>query len=190
MNLLALDQNLLLESQQILGRSEVLDWLIKGAAVYLVYLFPLILVVLWFWSENLKKTALRAFWAGIFSWLGIVKAIAYFYSRPRPYLAHIGAKELIFHRPDYSFPSDHAAFVFAVSLTFYLFGYRKLGLVLFLVSLILVFSRVVVGVHYPIDVLAGALIGLMVAYLGYRLKDWVEKWLVNPIINLARRFHL
>ncbi len=189
-NILAFDQKLLLWSQQILGRSGGLDWLLKGAAVYLVYLFPLILVVCWFWSETLKKTALRAFFAGIISWLGIVKTISLFYFRPRPFTAQIGAKELVFHRPDYSFPSDHAALIFAVSLTFYLFGYRKLGAVLFLISLILITSRVVVGVHYPTDVLAGALIGLVIAWLGYKLKDWVEKWLVNPVINLARRFYL
>ena len=62
-----------------------------------------------------------------------------------------------------SFPSGHAATSFACAATLAPFVSRTGAIVLYVLAAAIAFSRVYVGVHYPIDVLAGAALGLLVA---------------------------
>lgn len=63
-----------------------------------------------------------------------------------------------------SFPSAHAAnnFAAAVVITFF---YNKNRWIYFLIASLMAFSRVYIGVHYPLDVLAGAIIGASIGYI-------------------------
>ncbi len=66
--------------------------------------------------------------------------------------------------PDqYSFPSGHAitAFAVAVSLSFY---YPALALPLFFCALSIALSRIILGMHFPSDVMAGAVLGVALAF--------------------------
>ena len=64
----------------------------------------------------------------------------------------------------YSMPSNHAANFFALATVFSFF-YRRYWLLFYSLALLVAFSRVSVGVHYPFDALAGAIVGSMLAYL-------------------------
>ena len=80
-------------------------------------------------------------------------------ARMRPYAAHPGHAHLLIARSqDFSFPSDHAVGAFALAFGLWLYD-RTLGGALLVVATVLALSRVVVGTHYPGDVLAGAAIG-------------------------------
>jgi undecaprenyl-diphosphatase len=120
-----------------------------------------LLVVLWFLGRGeqrrqnregvihaLAATALAA---------GIGSLIASAWVRPRPFLVH-PAHVLIARSLDGSFPSIHAtaAFAVAVSVVFYS---RHMGVVFLVLAALIAFSRVFVGLHYPGDVLGGALLG-------------------------------
>ncbi|MFA6421333.1 MAG: phosphatase PAP2 family protein [Patescibacteria group bacterium] len=78
--------------------------------------------------------------------------------RSRPSFANAIAKPA-----DYSFPSTHAAtsFFAATLLTFY---HRKKKALFYTLAGLISFSRLYLGVHYAGDVLAGAIIGILIAY--------------------------
>jgi undecaprenyl-diphosphatase len=113
--------------------------------------------------------------------LGIAQVISHLWERPRPYVAHPGDAHLFVpasHDP--SFPSDHATAAFAIAMAIWLRS-RRAGAVAFALAFVLALSRVAVGVHYPSDVLAGALIGIAAALILWlppvrgplhRLADW------------------
>lgn len=67
---------------------------------------------------------------------------------------------------DPSFPSGHALLVFGfVGL---LWSHRKLRWLVLSLAVLVGFSRIILGYHYPLDVIAGGLLGFMIGYLGQR----------------------
>ncbi len=68
----------------------------------------------------------------------------------------------------YSFPSSHAVNSFTIAVVIGLFE-RKLLIAAILAAATVAFSRVYLGVHYPSDVIVGALVGSGIGYLAYRM---------------------
>ena len=73
-----------------------------------------------------------------------------------------------------SFPSNHAVNAFAVAATFSHF-YRKAALPMFFFAALIAFSRIYVGVHFPSDVIAGAIWGGAAAGLVIFIHKWLSK---------------
>jgi len=84
--------------------------------------------------------------------------------RARPFHAMAGVRVVGYHPVTYSFPSGHAASAFAGAYIVACMLPRARGWLWALAALIAV-SRVYIGVHYPLDVAAGALVGLGVGVL-------------------------
>ena len=80
-------------------------------------------------------------------------------SRPRPYQVHQSIQHFIAPLDRFSFPSGHTLHAVAFSLIAVAY-YPALTLVLTVFSLLVAASRVVLGLHYPSDVVAGAGVGL------------------------------
>ena len=79
-----------------------------------------------------------------------------------------------------SFPSGHAATSFACAATLAPFVSRTGAVVLYVLAAGIAYSRVYVGVHYPLDVLAGAAIGLLVATALRRLRAALQRSRRSP----------
>lgn len=73
-----------------------------------------------------------------------------------------------------SFPSSHAANSFAAA-TFFAHYYPRFRWIYFAIAVVIAYSRVYVGVHYPFDVLVGALLGVCCAFLVYFSYDHLAK---------------
>jgi undecaprenyl-diphosphatase len=82
--------------------------------------------------------------------------------RPRPLLRYTEPKTLVPLPHDASFPSGHAATSFAAA-TMMSFAFPRFAPFLYVLAAAVAFSRVYVGVHYPLDVLGGAVLGVLVA---------------------------
>jgi len=102
--------------------------------------------------------------AGLSALLGLAIAhlISGSWDRPRPYEAHGDIQLFVAPSGDPSFPSDHATAAFAIAFALFLRS-RRVGLVALAMAAAVSVSRVAVGVHYPSDVAAGALIGAVAA---------------------------
>jgi undecaprenyl-diphosphatase len=94
--------------------------------------------------------------------------------RPRPFVAHPEIHPLYAVHSS-SFPAGHAATAFA-GATVVAFLAPRAAPVLFLVAALIGYSRVYVGDHYPTDVLAGAVIGVVVGLVAIAAVRLVREW--------------
>jgi undecaprenyl-diphosphatase len=102
----------------------------------------------------------------------VVKQMA---QRQRPMEAGLSVQLRTHNHSGSSFPSNHAANVFAAA-TVLSSAFVWMGPLYFLVAALVAYSRVYVGVHFPLDVVAGAIIGILIATIfKMLLADWVNK---------------
>ncbi|TSC95142.1 MAG: Bacitracin transport permease protein BCRC [Parcubacteria group bacterium Licking1014_1] len=152
------------------GRWLWLDYLGMFLAQYFEYFLLVILsVLIYFWNKSRYKyfKESREVWEGLVAiivsrWVS-VPIIRFLWFRPRPFVVE-NFIPLINQSPlEASFPSGHAAFYFALSTTIYLHN-KKAGVLFYIASLLIVLARVFAGAHWPSDILAGAVLGILTAW--------------------------
>jgi len=93
--------------------------------------------------------------------------------RARPCVAVEEARVLVDFARSPSFPSSHAANITAAMAVLGFF-YRKMAAVCLVIAFLVGYSRIYVGVHYPLDVLAGSFIGAGAAAVALAAGPWIE----------------
>lgn len=95
-------------------------------------------------------------------------------ARTRPYEVIAGLEILVEAQKDLSFPSGHAGSSFAAATVYLRNMDKKTGVPLFILAILIALSRLYVGVHYPSDVLAGTIIGILLGILAEKLVKRIE----------------
>ena len=193
------------------GHGGIFDHIMVFAANDLIFVLPLLALLFWFalarWSPLMRNssqadsaamvghvTLILTAVAAVIA-LGLNILLAHLIFEPRPFVSHPKfVHTLIAHAADASFPSDHSAAAFAIA-TVLLASARVVaqrGVARWLVAAIaligvlsavaIAFARVYVGVHYPGDVIVGALCGIVGALIALALTPLLTP-LLAPIIR-------
>lgn len=94
----------------------------------------------------------------------VTKFLKEFFERERPCRALDGVRILVGCGPGKSFPSAHASNNFAAAYVFSNY-FPKITILFYAIAALMAFSRVYVGVHYPADVVGGAVVGMVVGFV-------------------------
>lgn len=160
-----LDTQLVLFLNSLTSISPALDSIIIFFASYLAYVLIIAFAIFILFSgyEWRKRfEALGVVLVSVFIARGVItELIRFFYHRPRPFIDL--PIQPLFTDPAWSFPSGHATFFFALATSVYLYN-KKWGIGFYIATILMTISRVVAGIHYPSDIIAGALIGIAVVY--------------------------
>lgn len=149
-----------------------MNLLIVISAKYLIYVLIVASLVFLLSRENelRKKIAFVAILAVPFAYI-IGKILSLFYYSTRPFVSgHY--TPLISHAANNGFPSDHALLSFTIASIIFMFN-RKLGFGFFLVGAAISLARILAGIHSPIDILGGLLVGIVASFLAnFLIKKW------------------
>lgn len=109
------------------------------------------------------------------------------FARPRPYTVNpeIVPNMLIERLSDYSFPSGHTRCCFESGMAMYLCD-KRWGKVAFVLGGFIAISRMYLYVHYPTDVIAGALLGLLNGFIAFIIVNKIYKLIDNKKSKLVK----
>lgn len=143
---------------------------------YLIYLLGIGIVLYIGLDKGNKKEKIK--WliifllAGLLSNLIITPLIHSLYQSPRPFISLIGVDnyKYFLRVTEYStsFPSGHTSLAFAIAIILFLKN-KKVGTIALITALFIGIGRILMGVHWPFDVLGGIGVGILCALASYQI---------------------
>jgi undecaprenyl-diphosphatase len=152
------------------GENFFADWVFIFMAEYLAFFIIIAFVAVWFfWKEQFRKKLVTL--AFFFLFAGLAYGAVFFifhplWPRPRPFDALPFVNQLV-DESGYSFPSKHALLSFFTATFVFLFK-RSVGFWFIVAAILVTLGRVLAGVHFPIDVVVGAILGILVGVLAFK----------------------
>ncbi|MED1594201.1 MULTISPECIES: undecaprenyl-diphosphatase [Bacillus] len=153
-------------------------------AEYMVYFLGLIIIAYWFTrSRKNRMMIIQAMVAFVTAEI-IGKLAGKFHLNYQPFAVLPDVNKLVDHAVDNSFPSDHTILFFSICFSFWLVR-KKTGWLWLVLALCVAISRIWVGVHYPFDVVTGALLGSISALFSYWLAPKIA--FIKQLLNLYEK---
>lgn len=137
------------------------SWLIALAtfiAKQVILIVPLLAAALWLWGPNQRQLVFKVFLALAIS-LSLSWIFGLLFPHERPFAAGVGY-QFLHHAPNNSFPSNHGTTSFTFALAFLFWHRLWSGIALLATAAAIAWSRVYLGVHWPLDMLGGLLTGM------------------------------
>lgn len=153
---------------QFAGKWICLDILGIFFAEYFEYV--LVLCLFLFLAIKFKKywnMVVQAFISAILGRFVIVEFIRWLWPRPRPFIVN-DVNLLLNYSDKSSFPSGHATFYFAIATIIFLYN-KKIGILFYISAFLISLSRIFGGIHWPSDILAGAIVGILSGWLIHKI---------------------
>ncbi|ODV06672.1 MAG: hypothetical protein ABT20_12865 [Rubrivivax sp. SCN 70-15] len=126
----------------------------------LIWLVPLALSLAWLrGGAETRRELLQMLLVALLA-LGVGQLVTRFWPQPRPFALHLG-HQFMAHADDPGFPSDHVTVFWSLAVAALgTLGCRRWAPVLLVLGLLVGWSRVYLGVHFPLDVLGAAPVAL------------------------------
>ena len=165
--ILSVDTTLLLYVQEhfrfeaLTSIMRVITFLGDGGLLWILTALALLLI------PRTRRGGLDVALGTLLPWLLVEYVLKELTHRPRPFTALTEVVPLIALPSGYSFPSGHACAAFAAATALTLAFPDKSGNRAFIPAVLISLSRVYLGVHYPLDILAGAAFGMLGAWIVY-----------------------
>lgn len=142
--------------------------IIVFGAKYLI-IFLLLLGVIFFFKQSaqIKKQLIIMGLVSLPLIYLVAKLGSMLYFNPRPFVTG-GFLPLIPHSPDNGFPSDHVLLSSALAMVIFYYK-QKSGLIIMALAILVGISRVLAGVHHPLDIIGSIIISILVSSLVYYL---------------------
>jgi undecaprenyl-diphosphatase len=160
-----------------MGRWPELDFIVIFFAKYFEYFVILILFL--FLLERFSKywkMVLKALIAAVLARLVFTNLIRWIFPRNRPFVDH-QVNLLLSKINESSFPSGHAAFFFGLA-TIVFYYHRDSGILFFLFAILISLARVFAGIHWPSDIVGGAIVGI---FAGWLVNALYQKYFVKRV---------
>jgi undecaprenyl-diphosphatase len=184
------DGNIVVAWQSFISQSPALESLVSIIALYGVYAIPVTWLIWWFISgRKQREVLLSAVTAGVLGWQVINRILKTVYFHPRP-TQDLPIREIIFERPENSFPSDHTSFLVGIAMFFFFRGDKRTGWILLILAIAVSKARIAVAVHYPSDILVGIVVGIVAAWIIHRLHPWLAKTVWPWVLSIASKIRL
>ena len=164
--LIRIDHSVFRAIHSIAGKNPVLDWIVRvGADDHVVPVVLAILVIgtlLFARGHSGRDRAMRAIIcavAGALIAMIILFVLNGLFFRPRPFATLTVHHLLFYHNTDSSFPSNAATLGFALAFGVFMY-WKRLGAIMIALAAFVSLARIAAGIHYPLDVIGGLLLGL------------------------------
>lgn len=186
-----MDQSLFTYLNNLAVTAPELSTLVVVVAKFGIALYPALLLWLWWHAsgdpDQSRRGLLLSVVAAVLA-LGVNTMLNAAVPRPRPFLT-LPVHVLVARPADPSFPSDHAAFTSAIALMLLAVGEVSWGAVALFGAVGIGMARVMVGVHYPSDILGGMIVGIAAVVVVFLAQKPLRP-LLNFTIAIARSIRL
>ncbi len=168
-----MNTSLLLTINGWAGKHHSLDQLMIFLASNLIYVvFAAALIIIGYLLYKRQFATVAWFMGSLVLSYVLLKIAAHTYVDHRPFVDH-HLTQLIPHAAGSSFPSDHTTVTTAIGVSLLLLTkFKKTGIAIAAAAVLIGFARVFVGVHYPIDILGGLIVGTIGSVATWAVMRW------------------